>query len=593
MLLLQTDTNTMTHQTSLSFPTGQPDWLRFLSRELNFAIVCVVMAIIGSMTTSLHGQQPVQFNRDIRPILADKCFACHGRDAKHREADLRLDTAEGARSDENGSAAVIPGDLARSELWNRVTTDDDDERMPPAESHKALTNDQIKLLKRWIEEGAPYQRHWSFEPQVAAPVPDIALAGSNPIDAFIVDRLQRESLALAPEADKRRLIRRLAFALTGLPPVPAEVDAYLADDSPDAYEKLVDRYLSSVRFGEEMARHWLDVARYADTHGLHLDNERQMWAYRDWVVNSFNKNKPFDQFTIEQLAGDLLPEPTTEQLVATGFNRCNVTSSEGGSIDAELLYRYAVDRTSTTAQTWLGLTAGCAVCHDHKFDPISQREFYSLYAFFNSAADPAMDGNALLTAPVVKLDREEDRQKLGELDRQLAELQGKINEQAAQIAYVDPAEVQPPPEAVTVESLWMEDDFPAGGKSQASPGHPTTFVSVSDGATVFSGQRALKRTDPGLSQDVWDQATTPLLVPPNAVIFAHVYLTEDDLPKSIMLQFHKNGWLHRAVWGDYDVISWAQPIRPSGFPWGPSRKRESGFGWKFPSRKSAFGPVTC
>ncbi len=528
-----------------------------------------LMIVLSIMPFNLAAQEPIQFNRDIRPILADKCFACHGRDADHREADLRLDTAEGTVSDENGFAAVVPHDLERSELWNRVNSDDDDERMPPAESHKVVTAAEKLLLKRWIEEGAPYQRHWSFEPQAAAAIPDMVVAGSNPIDAFIVDRLQREGLALADEADKHMLVRRLAFALTGLPPIPAEVEAYLADNSPDAYEKLVERYLSSVHFGEEMARHWLDVARYADTHGLHLDNERQMWAYRDWVVRSFNSNKPFDEFTVEQLAGDLLPEPATDQLTATGFNRCNVTSSEGGSIDAELLYRYAVDRTSTTAQTWLGLTAGCAVCHDHKFDPISQREFYSLYAFFNSAADPAMDGNALLTAPVLKLDSEGDRTKLSDLDQQLAELQQQIDEQAAQISYVDPAEIQPPPEVVTVESLWMEDDFPAGGQAQASPGHPTTFVSVTDGATVFSGDRALKRSDPGLSQDVWDRATTPLVVPSNAIIFAHVFLTADSLPQTLMLQFYKNGWLHRAVWGDYDVIPWGAPNTTEKVSMGP------------------------
>ncbi len=525
-------------------------------------IILVAFAVIGSAAQSLQAQDTIQFNRDIRPILADKCFACHGRDAGHREAELRLDTAEGAFSDENGTAAIAPHDLENSELWNRIISKDEDERMPPANSNKLVTDAEKSLIKRWIEEGAKYQRHWSFEPQVAVKIPEIVNIGSNPIDAFIAERLRREGLTLAVEADKHVLIRRVAFALTGLPPNPAEVEEFLADNSPDAYEKLVDRYLDAEHFGEEMARHWLDVARYADTHGLHLDNERQMWAYRDWVVQSFNNNKPFDEFTIEQLAGDLMQDPSTDQLVATGFNRCNVTSSEGGSIDAELIYRYAVDRTNTTAQTWLGLTAGCAVCHDHKFDPISQREFYSLYAFFNSASDPAMDGNALLTAPVVRLDREQDHKKLSDLDQQLVALQLKFDEQAAQISYVDPIEIQPSPEIVTVETLWMEDDFPAGGKAQASPGHPTTFVSVADGAKVFSGERALKRTDPGLSQDVWDQATTPLVVPARATIFAYVFLTSDDMPQSIMLQFFKNGWQHRAVWGNYDVIPWGAPNTP-------------------------------
>lgn len=500
--------------------------------------------------------QEVQFNRDIRPILANNCFACHGMDAGHRKADLRLDTAEGATSDESGVAAIVPGDLENSELWVRITAEDASERMPPADSHKTLADSEIQLLRRWIEQGAQYQKHWSFEPPVAVVPPPIDGPGWNPIDAFVIDRLKREGLSISPEASKPILVRRLSFALTGLPPTPAEVSAFLADDSTDAYEKLVDRYLASPHFGEEMARHWLDVARYADTHGLHLDNERQMWAFRDWVVRSFNSNKPYDAFTIEQLAGDLLPQPTTDQLIATGFNRCNVTSSEGGSIDAEFLYRYAVDRTSTTAQTWMGLTAGCAVCHDHKFDPISQREFYSLYAFFNSAADPPMDGNSLLTDPVMKLPSDQERQKLADLDQQIAAVQAQIDERVAQIVYADPAEAQPPPAAVTTEILWMEDDFPPSGKTQGNPGHPTTFVTVADGGRVFSGQRSLKRTDSGLAQDVWDQATIPLVVPSDGIIFANVFIAPENLPRSIMLQFHKNGWLHRAVWGDYDVIPW-------------------------------------
>ena len=275
--------------------------------------------------------------------------------------------------------------------------------MPPPASHKTLTDAEKALLKQWIEQGAPYQKHWAFEPIHRPAVP--AIPGVTQPDR----RFPRRPIA-AGRAD--------AAAAGGQgnadPPRGARTDRSAADDqpkstriwrtsAPEAYEHMVDRYLASPRYGEEMARHWLDVARYADTHGLHLDNERQMWAYRDWVVKAFNDNLPFDQFTVWQVAGDLLPNPTTDQLVATGFNRCNVTTSEGGAIDAEFTYRYAVERTTTTAQAWLGLTAGCAVCHDHKYDPLTTKEFYSLYAFFNNAADPAMDGNIDTTPPFLKL----------------------------------------------------------------------------------------------------------------------------------------------------------------------------------------------
>ncbi len=500
---------------------------------------------------------PVQFNRDIRPILSDQCFACHGFDAKHRKAGLRLDTAEGALApNKQGTVALKPGDPEASELWRRITTTDPDDVMPPPDSHKSLDNSQRALIRQWIEEGAHYQKHWAFEPPAPVTPPKPAFGPApNPIDRFIHARLQQEGLQPSPETDPTLLIRRLTLDLTGLPPTPQEVDAFISDSAPGAYERLVDRLLASPRFGERMARHWLDVARYADTHGLHLDNERQMWAYRDWVVAAFNRNLPFDQFTIEQLAGDLLPNPTLDQWIATGFNRCNVTTSEGGSIDAEFVFRYAVERTSTTVQTWMGLTAGCAVCHDHKFDPISAREFYSLYAFFHSAADPAMDGNVLLTPPIQKLASPEDTTALAQFDARLNDIEARITTQARSLSYSDPADIVPRPEPKPLSVTWVDDDVPAGWKISASPGHPSRWVDRSEAIPVQQGNRALQRTDAGLSQDVLEGGA-PFDIPASPRLFVHVRMDPANPPRTLMIQFRTDDWKHRMTWGDIDAIEW-------------------------------------
>ncbi len=534
---------------------------RALRRVLTSLIGAQAIASVlfsGSALASDNSARLLSFNRDIRPILSDNCFACHGFDGKKRKANLRLDTAEDAfKPNKDGRTAIKAGDPNQSEIWKRLTTSDPDELMPPQESHKTLTDNQKATIKRWIEQGASYQRHWSFEPPVKATVPKPKYPQSrldNSIDGFIVSRLEQVGLSPSPEADRETLIRRLSFDIRGLPPTTLEVDRYLADRAPGAYERLVERLLDSPAFGEQMARHWLDVARYADTHGLHLDNERQMWAYRDWVVSAFNRNLPFDQFTIEQLAGDQLPNPSADQLIATGFSRCNVTTGEGGAIDAEFIYRYAVERTTTMAQTWLGLTAGCAVCHDHKFDPISQKEFYSMYAFFHSAADPAMDGNALRTPPTLQLKSTEEELRLQVLDDAIREAERRVTDHTANVAYTDPASIDPPPPAQTTDSIWADDEVPTGWKISASPGAATQFVTAETGK-VASGKRAIKRQDKGLAQDVAEGGPA-LEVPPGARLFAQVYLDPTDLPKTIMLQYKTGDWKHRAVWGDYSGIDW-------------------------------------
>lgn len=512
----------------------------------------VLFATFSSTGFTAEGTGKLSFNRDIRPIFAEHCLSCHGPGKKN--GGLRLDLEAAAKKGgKSGIPTIIAGKPEDSELLKRIHSTDPSEVMPPQKTNKVLKPEEKAKLKEWIAQGAPFEGHWAFEPIRKAPK---ISATEALIDRHLLARLSQTGKTFRPEASRETLIRRVAFTLTGLPPTVAEVDQFVKDTSPGAYERMVDRYFRSPRHGEEMARHWLDLARYADTHGLHLDNERQMWAYRDWVVKAFNSNLPFDQFTIDQIAGDLLPNPTLDQKVATGFSRCNVTTGEGGSIDAEWIYRNAVERASTVFTAWLGMTGGCAQCHDHKFDPITAKDFYGFYAFFHSAADPALDGNALLTAPTVKLETEAVKKRRAALQNELEGIRSALALAATKANYSDPALDPKKDAARTTEDIWFEDGFPMG-KVFASPGHPTELVDAKSGR-VFSGSKALKRKDSGLAQDVIEGMPAKT-IPVGAKLFAHVYIEPSDKPKTLMLQYFKGGWLHRAVWGDYDTIPWGNP----------------------------------
>jgi mono/diheme cytochrome c family protein len=375
---------------------------------------------------SLNAAEPppatVEFNRDIRPILSDNCFQCHGPDQARRKADLRLDTEAGAFADRDGSRALVPGEPDNSELFHRVTADSPSERMPPAKSGKRLTERQIQLIRRWIEQGAKWQAHWSLIPPKRPPMPHVKDTSwpANPIDFFVLERLERKGLWPSPQTDRTTLIRRVTLDLTGLPPTPEEVDAFLKDPAPDAYEKVVDRLLASPRYGERMAVPWLNGARYADTNGYQSDGERIMWRWRDWVIEAFNRNMPFDQFTIEQIAGDMLPNATLDQRIASGFNRNHRGNAEGGIIPEEYAVEYVVDRVDTTATVWLGLTLGCARCHDHKFDPVTQKEFYRLFAYFNNVPERGKAIKFGNSPPMIKSPTREQQAQLRKMEERLA-----------------------------------------------------------------------------------------------------------------------------------------------------------------------------
>ncbi len=411
---------------------------------VRFTLGILVAAAITPISFGDDNKDPVDFNREIRPILSNKCAVCHGPDEAERQADLRLDRAADAFADRGGYAAIVPGDPDASELIYRVESEDALDVMPPKGSGEPVTEEEAALLRRWVEQGAEYAEHWSYVVPERPELPEVSHADwpSNGIDRFILARLEGEGLSPSPEADRAALIRRVSLDLTGLPPTPKEVDAFLADASTDAYETLVDRLLASLSFGEHQARLWLDLARYADSAGYADDPGRTIWAYRDWVIEAFNRNLSFDQFTIEQLAGDLLPEPTDDQLVATAFHRNTMTNSEGGTDDEEFRNAAIVDRVNTTMTVWMGTSIACAQCHTHKYDPISQTDYFRLFAILNSSADADRRDEA----PTLPLFTDEQKAHRDKWKREAASLRTTLE--------------TPTPDLLEAQAAWESDLTP-------------------------------------------------------------------------------------------------------------------------------------
>ena len=491
-------------------------------QKTRWTFVVGLMALVALLGDGLRafGGDDLGFNRVIQPILRDNCYQCHGPDSGARKADLRLDRRETALD----LGAIMPGDSTSSEMIARIFSKDAEEVMPPPEAHHQLTDDQKITLRRWIDAGAEYELHWSFlAPQKTTP-PTVADAewGRTPIDRFLRAKMDERGLTPAAPADRRTLARRVSLDLTGLPPTPAQVDAFVADESSDAYEKLVDQLLAMPAWGEHRGRYWLDAARYADTHGIHFDNYREIWSYREWVINALNANQPFDQFAIEQLAGDLLPNRSLDQQIASGFNRCNITTNEGGAINEEYLVLYARDRTETTSQVFLGLTTGCAVCHDHKFDPFSQQEFYELSAFFNNTTQNAMDGNVKDTPPTVVVPLREDRERWLAVGKEVESLQGQLDarreaarpEFLAWLKTADPKtlEADLPKEGLQLRARLDERDTTSNSKPTleiAGAGDFDTNQAFSIGLWVKPGQPDLSgalaaRMNDGKNFQGWD-----------------------------------------------------------------------------------------
>jgi hypothetical protein len=449
-------------------------------------IVCWLWLMLVSVT-AVSAAEPLRFNRDIRPILSENCFHCHGQDPQTREAGLRLDERAGALADLGGHAAVVPGDPAASELVRRMRSHDDDERMPPPASKKSIPEEQIALVERWIAEGAGYEPHWAYVPPERGELPAVARQDwpRRPLDRFVLARLEAEGLAPAVEAEPAVWLRRAALDLTGLPPTPAELDAFVADVAARgeaAYEAAADRLLASPHYGERQAVEWLDAARYADTHGFNNDSRREMWRWRDWVIESFNANQPYDAFITEQLAGDLLPDPTLEQRIATGFCRNHVINSEGGIIDEEYRVEYVADRVRTVSTAWLGLTMECARCHNHKFDTVSQRDYYSMFAFFNNVPEHGEDGRRANAPPLMPAPTRPQQARLEEQRRGLAELERRLELSSAAAA----------PQRDSVAAWLAGRPTAAGDRRPAVAGRPWSDGVLGNAPAVPRGEFAEK-----------------------------------------------------------------------------------------------------
>ena len=467
------------------FPFLPPNRVRGL-------VVAFTFVIFANLRASESAR--VEFNRDIRPILSDHCFRCHGPDKAKRKANLRLDLEETAKAKIENYFAVVPGDPDQSELVRRITTSDPDDHMPPLDADRQLAPPQIELLRRWIKEGAAWQPHWSFIPPTRPALPRVVdtTCSRNAVDSFILARLEREGLAPSREADKATLLRRASLDLTGLPPAPTDVDAFLTDGSPHAYERVVDRLLASPRYGERMAVRWLDAARYADTNGYQSDGERYMWRWRDWVIDAFNRNLPYDQFTLEQLAGDLLPGASRDQRIATAFNRNHRGNAEGGIVPEEYAAEYVVDRVDTTATVWLGLTMGCARCHDHKYDPISQREFYEVFALFNNVPEQGRAIKIGNSPPVMAAPTTAQEMALAEIQKQLAAVETRLKTlepsiAAAQSAWEQTLSNAPAVSWTLTEGLQARYELNGELTAAGGPMEPAKFI---NGAPEFSPGRA-------------------------------------------------------------------------------------------------------
>lgn len=505
----------------------------------------------------------VDFNREVRPLLADRCFACHGPDAQHVKGDLRLDLRESAvRRHKDGHAAIVPGDPAASRMVARLITKDPDEVMPPPDFHKDLKPAEIDVLRQWIAEGAKYEKHWAYR---GLEWPAVPVAGGkkvrNSIDRFVQAPLAERGLQPGVEADRVTLIRRLSFDLLGLPPTPDEVDRFVKDDSEDAYEALVDAVLKSPHFGERMAIYWLDLVRYADTRGYHGDQHQDVTPYRDYVIKAFNDNYPFDRFTAEQLAGDLLPEATMEQKIASGYNKLLMTTTEGGAQPKEYTAKYAADRVRNASSVWLGTTLGCCECHDHKYDPFTQKDFYSLAAFFADVKETPVGG----LSSVIKLPTDAETKKLADLDGKIRPLEKELREALDRIEYKEPGadelkayvasrqKPSTPAGGTTNEVIIVDDEKPACKTVRANKkeDHPFQW----DTETKFSGSRSWKRSGDKVVQDVFEGLAEPIVARAGDRFFVNVRLDPDASPAAIMLQFYSGGWDHRANWGDLTAIS--------------------------------------
>jgi len=516
--------------------------INFLETYRRWLLIWIAVSPIGTVSAivfvgTLHSEhaaaEPLQFNRDVRPLLAERCFHCHGPDASTREADLRLDESESATADRGGYQVVAPGDPDASVLLARVASVDPDLRMPP-HREKWLSTEEIELLRKWISEGARWQQHWSFVAPVRPKLADIPGSGtSHPIDLLINATLAQHGITPAPPAERRTLIRRLSFDLTGLPPKPEEVAAFVSSREPDAYKHLVERLLNSPHFGERMATYWLDLVRYADTNGFHGDVPRPHTPYRDYVINAFNSNKPFDEFTREQLAGDLLPNPTNEQKIASGYNRLNMTTEEGGAQPKEYQAKYDSDRVRNFASVWLSLTLGCAECHDHKYDPLLMRDFYSLAAFFADVQE-----NPVGTQRPEYLLTPKQEKRIASLQQQIADLMAElyqvspkfVAEMQAWIAnrgYERVAWFALEPQRIESESPGKFVTDHDGSIVRVGPGIPNTDTYTLDFFIQESGVTALRLEvlhDPSLPNN------GPGLAPNGNFVLNEISVTANDEP---------------------------------------------------------------